>query len=325
MKPTIKDVARLSQVAISTVSLAFNQPERVADLTKKRIYAVAQELGYTPFAGKSKQHSNVLVIGMRSFSTFHLRIVQGIQQANDLCNLEMIFQMITDETDAGYTYAYSLLENKQVAGLITILDCATIRSLVNLAVTNNIPVVMCAPINTQENVGSVITDNHACGKLLADLYIRKGVRSIGIITDQNPSCINRLITFRETLLSRQIVIPERAVWQLTNSSSVCTYVEQHLLSQKQNLPKALFCINDEIALGVLQTFTKHGISVPTDIGLTGCDDIPAAHIANPPLTTISIPFYENGLQTALLLSRMMTGMPAEHLVLTGKLIERDSL
>lgn len=62
MPSTIKDVAHMANVAISTVSLAFNQPGRVAEATRKRIYAVSQEIGYVPCAIRSPLRRSVLVV-----------------------------------------------------------------------------------------------------------------------------------------------------------------------------------------------------------------------------------------------------------------------
>ena len=58
-----------------------------------------------------------------------------------------------------------------------------------------------------------------------------------------------------------------------------------LINQK-DLPSAIFCASDPIAIGALRALQEHNLSVPRDISLVGFDDIKAASFTNPPLTTI---------------------------------------
>jgi LacI family repressor for deo operon, udp, cdd, tsx, nupC, and nupG len=72
-------------------------------------------------------------------------------------------------------------------------------------------------------------------------------------------------------------------------------------------PTAVFCFNDEMAIGAIQRLTALGLSVPNDISVAGFDDIEFAAFASPPLTTISQPTDEMGATAMKLLHRRLSG------------------
>lgn len=253
-------------------------------------------------------------------------MIQGIREALDLSNFELILTGVNEDKSDEYEYAYELLEHNRVAGLITILDQPVIHSFVSLAQEHGIPVVMCASGKQVDGAGSVMTDNAEAGRQMARHYLEKKIRRIGIITDNNPGVEPRLNSFLETLRSHQVTVPAHLQWRVPAATTVYgSMLAQELILSQQELPEAIYCINDDIALGVMQVFSRFGIAVPQDVGVTGCDDIPVAHLSSPPLTTIAIPFGESGLQSALMLVRMIEGMPPEHIRIGCRLVVRESL
>jgi LacI family transcriptional regulator len=103
-----------------------------------------------------------------------------------------------------------------------------------------------------------------------------------------------------------------------------------LLSEHDELT-ALFCYNDLVAVGALQACDEHGVHVPEDVAVVGCDDIPLAALITPPLTTSRGPRYELGKQAMQLLLRQIDGCPEEsehgpctEIVLQPELIIRAS-
>ena len=72
-------------------------------------------------------------------------------------------------------------------------------------------------------------------------------------------------------------------------------------------PSGVFCANDLMALGALDAARDLGMSVPTDLAVVGFDDIEAAAMVEPPLTTVSNPAYETGLLAGIMLKERMSG------------------
>jgi DNA-binding LacI/PurR family transcriptional regulator len=91
-------------------------------------------------------------------------------------------------------------------------------------------------------------------------------------------------------------------------------------------PTALFCANDELALGALAALRAHGMQCPRDLSIIGFDDMPAAQYAAPPLTTIAQPL-ENLVRTALeQLLNNIHGLPVRRTsVLPVHLVQRASV
>jgi LacI family transcriptional regulator len=98
-----------------------------------------------------------------------------------------------------------------------------------------------------------------------------------------------------------------------------------LLAGKER-PHAIVCANDEIAMGVLEAARATGLTVPTDLAVTGWDDIPAARHLAPPLTTVRQPMFDLGRRAAELLRDRITSHRTEplHEVLPTELVVRSS-
>ena len=100
-----------------------------------------------------------------------------------------------------------------------------------------------------------------------------------------------------------------------------------LLTRRARRPQAVFCANDLMAIGAMDTIRKAGLHVPTDVGLVGYDDIEAASLVTPDLTTVVNPAYEMGRACGRLLLERMTGRRAwgrVEVVVPHRLVPRAS-
>lgn len=98
------------------------------------------------------------------------------------------------------------------------------------------------------------------------------------------------------------------------------------LLEKKDPPTAIFCLNDEMAMGVIETAKRHGLRVPMDLSVLGFDDIRFARCMDPPLTTIAQPMREIGERTVRLLVEILSGRatPFQSITLPHMLIVRSS-
>jgi signal transduction histidine kinase/DNA-binding LacI/PurR family transcriptional regulator len=98
-----------------------------------------------------------------------------------------------------------------------------------------------------------------------------------------------------------------------------------LLDERKVELDAIVCANDLMAFGAYEELTRRGIEVPTDIALTGFDDVPEARFFNVPLTTVSTVLVEQGRQAAqLLIDYFKTGIQPKDVVVDTALIIRES-
>ena len=90
-------------------------------------------------------------------------------------------------------------------------------------------------------------------------------------------------------------------------------------------PTAIFCANDEIAIGAIRAIKAAGLQVPQDISVMGMDDQRIAGIYDPPLTTIHLPIMDLGYNAMVKLARILAGEDYEKdLVLNTVLIQRST-
>jgi LacI family transcriptional regulator len=90
-------------------------------------------------------------------------------------------------------------------------------------------------------------------------------------------------------------------------------------------PTAIFCANDQIALGALRAARERNIRVPEEISIAGFDDIPNAAESHPPLTTVRQPLYRMGQDAVHMLFSMVDGGNLEKRVLDVEIIERGTV
>ena len=89
-------------------------------------------------------------------------------------------------------------------------------------------------------------------------------------------------------------------------------------------PEAIFCQNDDSAIGVIEAIEDFGLRVPEDISIIGCDDLNRSKFHSQSLSTVATPKMEIGMLAVNMLMREIAGMSSEEIVLNGKLILRES-
>lgn len=324
---SIKDVAELAKVSISTVSLAINYPERVREGTKTKIFDAMKKLHYVPSSSsksaleQTQKRNSVALITGEIFGPYYYEVIRGIAETLALNNLEMV--MLSGTSSLRRNFCNSI-ENPAFCGIIlTQLADLTDEDLAR-AKEKNIPIVMCHSEVTMEGLGSVNVDNRNIGKMIANHLMCIGYEEIGILGKRATGTQVRAEVFAHTLKHSGVAIPPP--WDIPcdlDDKGGFTAM-QELLASGQALPRAFFCLNDEVALGAMQALRAAGIQVPQQMAVIGCDDIPVSKFASPPLSTIVMPKFEMGLMAVGLLLRQMSGKPPENVVLNGKLQIRES-
>jgi LacI family transcriptional regulator len=101
-----------------------------------------------------------------------------------------------------------------------------------------------------------------------------------------------------------------------------------LLKKQKEMPSALFCVNDIIALGCMRALKEAGYAIPADISVAGYDNLPMSAMAEPPLTTVDVSKKSISTKAVrILIQRIKDGsdMPYEKTVIGGEVVERLSV
>src|SRR5690625_7910933 len=120
---------------------------------------------------------------------------------------------------------------------------------------------------------SVRIDNRAAAKTIVDYLISLGHRRIGVISGlkDNPHAIERMAGYQESLAAAGIPFEKEVVAE--GDFSMWTGVDSaHQICNLAKPPTAIFCMNDEMAIGAMQTLKSQGFRVPEDVSVTGFDD-----------------------------------------------------
>lgn len=340
MPAKLKDIAMAAGVSISTVSRILNNiPNRPAgDPTSQRVIQAAKDLGYMSEASAKLQAlaapadrgaysiGCILTSDHETFvSPFFSSLLAGIQNTLAQTGGHLKYKLsVMNIIDRGFSL---FLESSH-------LDCAIMlgrTSLENITLLKNrIPNLVYAGVNSiGSDFDEVLCDGYSGALRAVQYLIGLGHKKIGYIgsTQQKYQVFNehRYQGYLDALAKAGIRLNEDYVID-THLTSPDGYDSMTTLIERGNLPTAIFCGNDTVALGVMKALGERGISIPDDISIIGFDNIETAAYTQPALTTISVPTKELGrMAVKIMLDKLETGRDyALKVNLPFSLIERDS-
>jgi LacI family transcriptional regulator len=301
---TLYDVASLAGVSTATVSRVVHGQDRVRDSTRARVQAVIEELGYVPNgAAQSLSRRRKDVIGLvclersapklqydiESMSLlFYDEILRGVEARIRHHNWSLLITYLEEEGEPDLPRLQSL--SGKVDGLLIGEGIVPSQFLARLS--ERLPVVVIAG-NPRERAADVVTADNRSGSaaLVTHLIEEHGRRRIFYV--DGPATAPDAGERRRALMH---VLRERPEAELVGTSeglfSVTSGEEagQGLLTAGAGqLPDAVVCANDQMAIGVLHALSGTGIRVPADVAVVGFDDIFPGSLCDPPLTTVHQP------------------------------------
>lgn len=299
---SIKEVAKLAGVSIATVSRYVNSPDQVHTKSARRVAQAIQATGYSPNnlarnfrIGKTQKIMVVIPsIGLPFFEP----ILRGIRRVADSVGYHILV-METDYNHHQYDNFSKMIMTKQTDGIILLSTLSPFQDT-NLRDSDTHPPIILGLENVSPDLESfpcVRIDNKLAAREATEFLINIGHKKIAFMYGMPDA--NSVITkpreagFREAMAAANICVNED--WLV--DGQLCLrggrQAARELLS-KAELPTAIFCANDDMALGALHEFKQAGLRIPEDISVVGFDDITFAEISDPPLTTVAQPAQEIG-------------------------------
>lgn len=328
-KPTIYDVAEHAGVSITTVSRMLNAPEKVNPITRKKVLAVIDELGFIPKAearARAMQHTGRIGVICPFFTApSFIQRLRGIAETLSPGNYELIIYTV-DSNDRLQGYLSNLPLTGNLDGLI-ILSLPIGDSEVRRLIDHNLPTVLIEYPHPEMNCVEI--DDFVGGHMAATYLLEKGHRRIAFLGDTNlpeyaihPVSL-RLNGFRKALKQARVNLPDAFIRLAPYSQEQTRQVAKELLNLPSP-PTAIFAAADFQALGVLKAARQLNIKVPEQLAVIGFDDLDIAEYAD--LTTISQHLDESGrLAVEILLAQIdsPSRLP-RHVKLPLTLIERHT-
>ncbi|MBD2871642.1 LacI family DNA-binding transcriptional regulator [Paenibacillus arenilitoris] len=324
---TIKDVARMAGVSISTVSYALNNNEKVSKETKRKILDAARQLNYQKNGIASdlkKTSTRTIALIVTDLSGPHYsELVKGIQEVALSKGYDLLAcSSIGEEMST----AVKFLTEKRVDGAI-VLAYNIGEDILNQSARKGFPIILLDRTADNDYVVSIEVDNEEGCFMAAEYLIEQGHRDIAYIGGKALDRLDfkRVEGYKNAL--RKHGLEERGqLHQFGYFNRDNGYSMTKMLIAQGNLPTGVMYANDEMAIGGLKAFKEHGIDVPADVSVIGFDDIELARYVRPALTTIMQPKYERGALAAHLLFQALEGKAVErYYKFPTQLVVRDSV
>jgi DNA-binding LacI/PurR family transcriptional regulator len=180
----------------------------------------------------------------------------------------------------------------------------------------------------QKGLACVDADNYQAAQLATNHLLGLGHRRIGLITNAPRIYLGSDQRYRgycDALLAAGIV-PDPAIVQEGFFTSSSGFQAMSTLLELPDRPTAVFVASDVVALGAVQAVKVHGLTIPQDVAVVGCDDISITQYIEPPLTSVRLPAYELGWHAGQMLLQLISKDPPADLLrlLPTELVVRQS-
>ncbi len=329
---TIKDVAKRLNCSVSTISRAFNDKYDIRKETREMILVTAKEMGYSPNPiAKSllKQCSNQIGVVVPEFiNPFFPEVIIGIQEVFLKKGYQVLI-MQSNESHITELENVKTLENNMVDGMILSLSLETKNvDYYKGLISQGFPLVVFNRISNELETHKVIFDDYKWAFFATEHLIYQGYKKL--VHFSGPSVLvlsqKRKNGFLDALRKHKIPIDESSIIE-TGFLVSDGEREMEKLINNNNLPDAIFAVNDPSAIGAMLSLKKHGYKIPQDVALVGFSETKLAELIDPPLTSVTQPTHEIGRTAAHLLLEQIESkgiFVPQTVILNGRLNVRES-
>jgi len=291
-RPKMEDIARLAGVSVSTVSRALAGSPKVTGDTRARIEAAVRDTGYVVnqvAQGLRLQRSRQLLVLLPTIANaFFAEVVQGIEEAAAAAG----YAVLVGSTEGGPEREAALARQLLTGGVdgLVLLTGRIPDGLGEQAASGQIVAV--SETIPGNRLPTICIDNEAAAAAAVAHLLALGHRRIAHIGGPpgNVLTAQRVRGWRKALAGTGIEEPP-VFGDFTMASGEAA---MRVLLARTPRPTAVFCANDEMAIGAMKAAREAGLRVPADLSFVGFDDISFAAFTDPPLTTIRQPRRELG-------------------------------
>ncbi len=240
-------------------------------------------------------------------------LFHGAQERAAELGYQLILANSQNDAGAALSQAVSLNEHK-VAGTILVplqtlqLEETSSRVIHALRQTGQ-QVVMVDDYSEDETLPSVCSQNREAMAELTTYLIKRGYRRIAFLTSAPIKMVReREEGFRRTMAEHGLEVPPEYFLEVGSRDPARQGIQEiDVLMALRTPPEAVICLHDLIALNVLRRCEERGWKVPGDVAIVGFDDLPAAALSRPSLTTVHQPLMETGRRAVEMLVSRLNG------------------
>lgn len=311
-RPTIADVAAQAGVSSITVSRALRDPQKVSERLRAKIDKAVRALNYIPDTHASalaSSRSNVVAVLVPSLTNnVFSDTLRAIYDALDASPLQVQLGNSRYSATEQERLIGIFLSQRPTAVIVSGIDqTPAARKMLEEA---NCPVVQIMETGPDPIDMMVGFSHYQGGRAAAQHLIDQGYRHIGFLgARMDPRTTRRLAGFRRALEDAGMFDPDLVKTTTTSSSVTLGGVLLRELARHRPDLDAVFCNNDDLALGALFGAQKAGISVPDQLGIAGFNDLEMMQAACPSLTSIRTDRYGIGRHAVNMIQAVLEGTP----------------
>lgn len=327
-RPTLKDIAQIAGVSLTTVSRALQNRSDISLPTTQRIQKIAGELGYVHNSvAKSLRSQQTHIVGLvvaDSSNPFFGPVIKGAEYTLAKNGYSLIVSN-TDEIYDKERAAIEVLLGRRVDGILITPTQSRTRDIEEL-VARSVPIVLVGRRFTELEADYVVADDDGGARSAIEHLVKLGHSRI-LFLDAPPyisSAVERRRGYEGALETAGIERDESLI-QTCNPTLDSAYHAMRKVLVEGVRFTAVFCFNDIMLLGALRALREANVKVPENVSVVGFDDIEFTAALNPPVTTVRAHPYEIGVASATaLISRMGGRTEPLHQVIPTELIVRES-
>lgn len=335
---TIKDIAKICGVGVSTVSRALNNHPDINPDTKQRILDTVEEYNFIPNNSarnlKITDSKTIAILVKGMSNPFFMKMISSMEADIQDKKYSMELRHVDEETDE-VDVAVELVKEKKLRGIIFLggLSTHSTEKLEKLGVPYVLSTVSLSEEDEVEDFSAISVDDTAESYKLTKYLINKGHSRIAIITAPKTDISIgqlRLQGYLEALKDSGIEPDYNLIWH--TKEDLDTYSMQNGYKIMQQKIKegidftAVYAISDTMAIGAMRALHEADRRIPEDVSVVGFDGIDMGEYVVPALTTIKQPFENMAHKTTSILFDVIKKGEAYHnLVMDAELVERESV
>ncbi|MHC0037713.1 LacI family DNA-binding transcriptional regulator [Pseudoneobacillus sp. C159] len=316
---SIKDIAKKAGVSISTVSYALNGSAKLSEETTAKILAIAKELNYIPNAAArtlKKRQTKIIGVFLTEYSgSFYGQLLQGMR--------ETLIQRGYDLIVCSGDHSHRFIPEGMIDGAIILDATFSSEEIIRYAERGHKLVVLDRELE-HPNICQVLLDNKSGAELALQYFIDKGHTKIHLLTGPKGSydSTQRMQAVQE----KASKLPNFEYLELAGdfTKAAGERLAQQLV-QNYSSPVAIFCFNDEMAIGLYDYLAQTPFRVGTHFHIVGFDNLEVSHYLSPRLTTIDYSKQKWGSIASEQLLNLLENQPVDNKTIYVTLLEGKSV
>lgn len=330
MQITLKDIARMADVAESTVSRALNDKPGVGRETKLKILKIAKENNYRPnqlARGLAAKRTNMIAVILAEMdSPGNIEIVKSIEKAAESAGYQIILCNTNNQEEKEKSYL-SLLESNQVDGAIFIGGKLVGSHLLRASFSQDNTIVLVNRLAEENFFTSVLTDYSQGIYKAVEHLVEEDFKKIALVCGENDDLIEeeKISGYKNALRDAGLEVNDELIFSTAadRQSGYNVFLE---IIEGDIIPDAFISTRELTTIGLVEAIKMGGYFIPDDFAVVGYGDNILTSVIDPPLTVLSEPVEKLGKYSLEFLLKLINDeLDSQQIkVLTPELIIRET-